>query len=375
MRVHPALVVGLTALAFGALGAGVDRLSAQEEIQEPCLEVYDLEGVLTGYATPEGAVPSDCVAPPAPTTTEPCENPELGCSTTTTVPETTTTTVAPTTTTTVAPTTTVPPGPTVFDFATAESLDELEIEIHHRTDHDGGQPAGAWLGDHDHDCGAPETKRMLTAEDRAGAVYWCPNGAGHFMTSMGEVDGYSIVSVSPFQVFHTVSRVCWDQNVSASLGTRQWVEVLVVPASVIDTPHPSGHRITFNNPFIFEIDGTVRPHVPGVFQVGVAPISGDSGSIVDGVISPDIAARFGNPNDPTGRASIAIRRQHCLTETPAGVEFRVETDGDDWVGIVPDVVLPDASRVILSTHHYTPTKDQGFEITTTWHWDNLIVEG
>ena len=191
------------------------------------------------------------------------------------------------------------------------------------------------------------------------------------MTSMGEVDGYSTMSMSPNQVFPTVRKVCWEMNVSASLGKRQWVEVLVVPASVINTPHPSGHRISFNNPDLFEIDGTVRPHVTGVFDIGVAPIAGDTTMLLNG----EVVGRFGSPSDQEGRASVAIRRTHCLTELSGNrVEFRVQTSGADWVGVASNVSLPDNSRVILSTHHYTPTKDQGFDVTTTWHWDNLTVE-
>jgi hypothetical protein len=371
MRVRvAALVVVLLvvpAVIAGLVSARPGPVAGRAVVVDPCLVVYDADAVPTGeFAAPPELDPTVCLAATTTTTTVPD-------TTTTTTEPSTTTTEATTTTSSTPTTTTVPPsGDYIETFSSAASLDGWEIEVHHRTDHDGGQPAGSWLGDHDANCGAPETKRLLDASDRPGSVYWCPNAGGHFMTSMGEVDGYSIVSVSPPQVFPTVSKVCWDQNVSASLGTRQWVEVLVVPATVIDTPHDSGHRITFNNPFTFEVDGTVRPHVEGVFDMGVAPIAGDTTMMLNG----EVVGRFDNPSDPEGRDSVAVRRTHCLTELSGDrVEFRVQTDGADWVGVAEGAQLPDASRVILSTHHYTPTKDQGFDVTTTWHWDNLTVEG
>jgi len=385
----------------------VPRILAQsDEVLSPCLVVYDADRAPTGdFAAPPGIDPDDCFAA-ATTTTEPATTTTIDETTTTVDPTTTTeaptttveetptseaptTTVEPTTTTTepstttsttttsTTTTTTQPPGgPFILDFDTAADLSQLEIEVHHRADHNNppGNIQGGYPGDHDGGCGDPtNTKRPLNGNDRAGSIYWCPNSGGHFMSAMGEVDGYSIISMSPTQAFSTIRRICWDQNVSESLGRRAWVEVLVVPASVINTPHPSGHRITFNNPEFFDVDSTVRPHVTGVLSLGYMPISGDSHMRFSGAKIANWPDQ--NPNDPAGRASVAIRRTHCLTELAGNkVEFRVQTDAADFVRVVNNRSIPDNARVIFSQHDYTPLKSEPPATTFTFHWDNLTVE-
>ena len=90
-----------------------------------------------------------------------------------------------------------------------------------------------WNGDHATNCEGPDLSRTLNAGgDRSQHFYRCApfgkNDAAHVMTSMGDVDGYSTLSMAPQQTFPTIRKVCWDQNVT-DLGGRTWTEVLVVP--------------------------------------------------------------------------------------------------------------------------------------------------
>ena len=58
-------------------------------------------------------------------------------------------------------------------------------------------------------------------------IYACRD---HLMTSMGDVDGYSILWFAPDATFRgaEVTTVSWEVNVT-DLGGRQWWEVSIVP--------------------------------------------------------------------------------------------------------------------------------------------------
>ena len=59
---------------------------------------------------------------------------------------------------------------------------------------------------------------------RASSFYLCRD---HLMTTMGDVDGYSIAAFSPARVFESVSEVKVDVNLT-DLGTRQWWKIGVL---------------------------------------------------------------------------------------------------------------------------------------------------
>ena len=93
--------------------------------------------------------------------------------------------------------------------------------------------------------------------DRSQHFWVCsPPGVGnaHVMTSMGDVDGYSTLSMAPKQTFPAVHRVCWDQNVTDH-GGRQWTEVLIVPASKI-----ADGDLTHVNPEFVGVDESTKQH-------------------------------------------------------------------------------------------------------------------
>ena len=146
-----------------------------------------------------------------------------------------------TSTTTALPETTAgPPSDALFEetFAGNTGMDRFRRGVYQRNVdvHDYyGRSGGSWKGDHPLGCsipGDPYTTRTLRwdpdesmAQRVATAFYNCND---HMMTSMGDVDGYSLVWFSPNQTFTNVRRVCWDVNLT-NLGNRQWWEVAIVP--------------------------------------------------------------------------------------------------------------------------------------------------
>lgn len=282
------------------------------------------------------------------------------------------TTTTSTTTTTTTTTTTVPVGGVWSeDFATPASLDRFEIGVYHRNVDSANFPnfsGGSWFGDHaplpGDACEGPDTRRELSwqpGEPRDIHVYWCDLGTGHLMTTMGDVDLYSIVSFTPNDTFVGVAEIRWDVNVTAlgdSPNNRQFTEVKVIPAAVFDV---------HNLPCAVELPC-------GTDDMGTL------GAV--GVSSHHNALRFNNgtgpsscspSNDPEGLASKAIRREHVLTDNGDGtVTYAVEGRGAcTFSGSFPAGPV----RVVFADHSYTPEKDCGDAECPgyTWHWDDIEV--
>ena len=113
----------------------------------------------------------------------------------------------------------------------ARGVFHRNVDVHDYT----GNSGGTWQGDHPVGCsipGDPYTTRTLqwnpneSMAQRVATVFY--NCNDHMMTSMGDVDGYSVVWFSPNRTFTNIRRVCWDVNLT-NLGDRQWWEVAIVP--------------------------------------------------------------------------------------------------------------------------------------------------
>ena len=335
--------------------------------------------------------------PTTTTTVAPATTLPPSTSTSTTLPPTTTTTtVAPTTTTTTTSTTstttvtsttttttTTPPGGSFVEIFTDDEAwrGRWDLDVHHRDDVNGGSnidTAKTFRGDHDMTCAGADTQRSVNAApDRSQHFYRCgtENGVGsaHVMTVMGDVDGYSTLSMAPVQVFPTIHRVCWDQNVT-DLGGRGWTEVVIVPAAKIDDGD-----LTHVNPEFVSVDEFTKQHdattwgimvQPNYFGLRVFP-NGGSEQRDDG---------FGN--DPQGFQSRAIRRQHCLTANANNtITVTVDQGSNGIYSRVFPGHFPTNARVIFEQHAYTPDKDGEACRTTgtltgcryTWHWDNVTI--
>lgn len=295
--------------------------------------------------------------------------------TTTTVPPTTTTTAPPTTTTTAAPPSSG--TETWFDDFATDTLDNYDLIVTHRNvDLSGfdGFSGGSWTGDHEatpDGCGPPGTQRDLswqpgdTYESRLQSIYWCPVGTGHVMTSMGDVDGYSWVALTPARDFTDVVQVSWDVN-GTDLGTRQFPEVKLIPIDVFDP---------LNLPCVILSPTPCNTSTYGELGAFGFTEFNDNQTFATPDGSPNVQCNL--PADPEADASKAIRRTHVLTDNGDGtVTLEIEGKG---VCTVPGSFPDGDVRVVFADHNYTPLKGcpnaecAGF----TWHWDNfgVIFEG
>jgi len=333
----------------------------------------------------------------APTTTKP---PTTTVAPTTTKPPTTTvapttTSTTPVTTTTVAPTTTTVapsspmgngPGDFVATFDDPADGDRLRQGVYHRNagSQELGQPAkvwgdtnawhgGSWTADHDVHCGSPDTQRQLSSTLTPNHAtqkvsvnfnveqlqFACRN---HWMTSMGDVDGYSIVWFAPDAQFTRAEQrtVSWDVNVT-DLGGRKWWEVSIVPVG---------------SPFLASVDWMAEvAHIASYDSASVVVGSGPAGRTPN--ITTGGRQRYTGwqplcgPGalDPQGCASKPIRRQFSVTDNGNG------TITVDYGGMFTQTVpgqFPERFEVYFKDHNYTPDKD-GRPIGHTWHWDNITV--
>ena len=245
----------------------------------------------------------------------------------------------------------------VETFDNDQGLDRFDKYVFHRNvdiHNFGGFSGGSWTGDHDESCGSPDTQRNLdwypnyTQAQRQNAFYTCRN---HMMTSMGDVDAYSIVAFSPKQVFVNPTIVCIDVNLT-NLGTRQWWKIGVVKDGanfmVSDVSASDLPDITGSDKVIASWSG------PGAFPAKLR--IGNSGS--NGPTANP------TPNDKATRHEVCLKENsnNTITFTVAGVSLTRP-------GQFPEGNV----RVYFYDHNYTPDKD-GTPQGHTWHWDNVYVK-
>ena len=380
----------------------------------PTLDIYvsndthilvDLVSVVnqTGDAVPPATTqpPVTTVAPPASTTppvttpTPPTTTPPTTTPPTTTAPPTTaappvTTTAPPTTT----PPTTAPPTDVQFfeGFDTAGSMDRFDFNVFHRNielQGFSGFSGGSWRADHadlgNGKCGGPKSTRTsrFNANDSQAtrienSAYWCDVppadvSTSHMMTSMGDVDNYSIVSFSPNQVFDSVNSMCVEVNLT-DLGSRQWLKFGVVSEARYNSTVPG----RFNN----------APGAPGFLVSDVKasdlPTNLDDGEVfvaswgggLSGGADPN-GLKIGNQRTNAAfdvQKDVATRYPVCLTDNGNGtVTFDAGPASATVDGSFPDGPV----RVVFYDHSYTPDKAPAeghpFGGKYTFHWDNVSV--
>jgi hypothetical protein len=240
-------------------------------------------------------------------------------------------------------------------FRTGVFHRDVDVQTH-------GSMSGSWRADHNinnADCGNPhEHSHTVTKANRPGAIYVCRD---HMMTTMGDVDGYSIVWFSPNQTFNGQRTVSWDVN-STDLGGRQWWEVAIIPDPVPDLSCiswlpcdiPSHHRDAV---IVGNRDNTLR-----VWSNNAET------SPTWQTFCRDREPRY-NLETAEACSSKAIRRPWSVTDNGNGtltIRFREH----QWrvSGSFPSGRF----RVVFKDHNYTPNKDNN-PIGYTWHWDNIVV--
>jgi hypothetical protein len=246
-----------------------------------------------------------------------------------------------------------------LDFSSPEDVGQLVEEVHHRNliiyppNHGAHE---TWLGDHNMACGEATTSRVIHASRHGQATYLCRD---HFMTSMGDVDGYSIVAFSPKRTFARARRVCWDQNLT-DLGDRKWVGVHLIPA------HAFHGGLAYIEPTVDGVDETAIP-----FPAGSLNFSNMNHEVTffqgqEQVFDSHSGGSWDSGDDK------ATRYQHCMIANRNGtITFRQQRN-DGFASYSFEGVFPARFRLVFTDHNYTPTKDED-PVGLTWHWDNIIV--
>ena len=267
-------------------------------------------------------------------------------------------------------------GGFVESFAGNTGLDRFRIGVYHRNlgaqelgrvaeiwGDGNASHGGTWTGDHDLGCGPPDSQRPLRSapDDLAvdEVVYLCRD---HLMTSMGDVDNYSIVWFSPRVTFSAdeVSTISWDVNMT-DLGARQWWEVSIVPA---------GTDFLATVDWLADTAG-LATYDPAAIVVGSGPFGRSVNLTVGGRdVYTGWQPRCGDwALDPEGCASKTIRRTFSVTDNGDGT-LTIDYGGM-FIQTVPGS-LPDTFEVYFKDHNYTPDKD-ATPPGHTWHWDQISI--
>lgn len=272
---------------------------------------------------------------------------------------------------TVADTTVPPddPAPSESEFVETFDdnlgLDRFDYGIYHRDSVLVAQTV--WSGDHDMNCGSPDTQRTIQRDVMAESFYLCRD---HLMTSIGDTAGYSTGWFSPKQTFIGATEVAWDVNVT-DLGARQWWEVSVVPSSfdsdvdecpecsVVDwlSPDPSG----------------LPAYPAGSVTVGSGPFGGEFSVHSNGeTFNPSEWKRVCGDEWALGGAACSSKMDRLpfsLRDNSDGT-LTLSAFGDTYTfeGSFPE----DGFDVVFKDHNYTPDKD-GEPVGHTWHWDNIVI--
>jgi hypothetical protein len=229
----------------------------------------------------------------------------------------------------------------------------------------------SWPGDHDLECGTPDTQRVIERSDWRRSFYTCRD---HLMSSVGDTSGYSIAYFRPRRTFTRgdVTTVSWDVN-STYLGSRQWWEVMIQPAG--STLHDAAKQ---------SVDGTACDGacttvdwLAGVF--GLAPYGSEDIVVGSGPFGQDTPRYRGealtsqhlcgdDALDPEGCREKHIRRTWSVTDNMDGtLTIRFLDNAWEVQGR-----FPDRFEVVFKDHSYTPDKD-GPVAGYTWHWDNIAI--
>lgn len=347
---------------------------------------------------PNGQPLSVCT-PATTTTTRPPTTTAAPTTTTTTAP--TTTVAVTTTTTTPTTTTTIPSGAQFVEaFDGGAGLSRFRYGVYHRNlgyyeaggiqarwgDGNAGH-GGSWTGDHDLNCGGPDTQRPFSdslTPEVADLLYVCgPNasvGNPHLMSAMGDVDGFSIVWFSPNQVFSNVNSVSFDVNLT-DLGARKWWKVGVVSDALFNSTHPAGTCVPNGS----TCNGNWKDvRVPGFIISDV----GSGGTWTQSLAGSDRLYATWN-----GGASAGYPAYMKIGDTSTGVQSNPAPNDkmtrfpvslvDNKNGTITFTVAGTSitragsfpacpCRVVFLDQNYTPDKDGSIQ-GHTWHWDNIAV--
>lgn len=268
--------------------------------------------------------------------------------------------------------------PTSPDQATLpKTFDYAATHRNHPASPDG--PWDSFPADHGMDCVGPPVQHNVTTNHTSNgnnpdkSFFMCND---HMMSSMGDVDGYSVTNFWPKQEFDFTSGTGvleFDVNINGSHG-RSWWEVMIAPRDQmkvgaaqewlpIDETYPKDRVILSfsdnSNRWIGVGSGVIPPDGWSVDQSDWRNWSGDI-----------------DPTDPAN-TDRRIRRKHRIELTDTKINWRIQKqDGtfDDFSVDLPAGLPLKKGIVMFKTHAYTPNKD-GVHNMFTYHWDNIRFNG
>lgn len=243
----------------------------------------------------------------------------------------------------------------------------------------------SYLGDHADNCAGPDpaisplpqhlitTSHFSNGANPDDSFYICKN---HMMSSMGEVDGYSVTAFWPLQEFNFSDGGYLEFDVNINDGhTRSWFEVMIVPRNElkvgaapenlpIDETYPE-ERIVLQ--YFYNNKRTIHVGTGAIDPDGVLARVSDNNAEV---------WRVQYPHDPAN-SDQRIRRKMRVWLNGDQIIWSIEKlDGsfDDLVAEIPGGLPFTQGLVVFKTHAYTPIKE-GNNNTYTFHWDNIRFSG
>ncbi len=266
-----------------------------------------------------------------------------------------------------------PAGPT--QSALPASMD---FSVTHRTHPRDHNPTfEQYPADHGSDCAGPpnqhlvQTSHLSNGTNPDESFFVCKN---HMMSSMGDVEGYSVTAFWPRREFDFSGAgvLSFDVNIN-DRHPRVWWEVLITPRAQmkvgaaqewlpIDETYPEDRIVL-----------TFHQNSRRSIQIGTGAVAPD-GWIIDETDWREW--RYIEPTDPA-LSDRRIRRRHTIVFTDNRVSWLIEKpDGtyDRYDVDVPMGLPFSRGLVLVKTHAYTPEKDGNFD-KTTFHWDNIRFTG
>ncbi|MCB9420712.1 MAG: hypothetical protein H6667_12970 [Ardenticatenaceae bacterium] len=261
--------------------------------------------------------------------------------------------------------------------------DDLDFSVTHRTvPGENFRVFNSYPADHGNNCDGPNpnisplpqhavtTSHFSNSTNPDPGFFICKN---HMMSSMGDVEAYSVTAFWPRQEFDFSQggTLEFDVNINDN-HHRSWFEIMITPRSElkvgaahedlpIDETYPKDR-------IIFEFMNNKR-----YIQVGTGAID-PLGKIVEQSDGAYWSVMY--PNDPANVDRRIRRPMHIKIEQNQITWSIQKADGtfDDFSVAVPGGLPFTRGLVVFKTHAYTPNKD-GNRDMFTFHWDNIRFSG
>ncbi|MCB0127078.1 MAG: hypothetical protein KDE31_35445 [Caldilineaceae bacterium] len=240
----------------------------------------------------------------------------------------------------------------------------------------------AYPADHDMTCAGPDpnvsplpqhmvvTSHLTNGDHPDASFYICKN---HMMSSMGDVEGYSVSAFWPKQEFDFAQGGVLEFDVNLNDNhPRSWWEVVIVPREQLKVG-AAHHWLPIDETYpedriLFDFSNNKRS-----IQVGTGALEPD-GIVVE---AADWQAWAGHHPDDPANTDRRIRRTNRIILQQNSISWAIEkADGtfDDYMVEIPDGLPFTRGLVLFKTHAYTPQKDGNVD-NYTFHWDNIRFSG